>query len=283
VSSVKLFVLSWLVWDAVAIGVRAGEATAVAAGLAVGALVAWWTRRVAPDARPTLAVCLACAAIVPADLCFILFDVTFWDRTSHNLAPLELIFSLFVGSGIIVGAAVLSRRVVPRAALGGGEVALALVCAILIGVGFWHVEPREPGEPRTPSPRGEASEAFPRLTADEVTTLLTSGTEVGRLVKPSGDWEGARGERYQARYDVSGRMTYTVEGREGRVLDWVVEPSGALCRGPAGERKCRVIERRGKQYAAVGHRSGRLRYEFTIEPGTTEPDAIEPDGASEGE
>ena len=211
---------------------------------------------------------LACVAIIPADLCFIVFDATLRDPTSDNLAPFELIFATVMGTATIVGLTYMLRLVIPateQKLWRRNEAMIAVVCGALIGAAFWTVEKVEPRVHRRAAADTPAVE-YPRLTAEEVRTLLTSGTEVGRIVRPSGDWEGDAGSRYRARHDPSARVTHTPDGGNTIAFTWTVRPSGALCRGPKDERKCRFIEQRPDGYAAVGFRSGTVRYQFTVEP-----------------
>lgn len=267
--ALQLFGLSWLVWDAAAIGLRFGEATPAVGAAMVAVLVAWWTRRIDLEAKAGRSMTLGCVAIIPADLCFILFDTTFIDRTSHNLAPLELIFATGMGSMIVIGGAPLLRLVVPaKQSARHWPAVVAVMCGLLLVAEFRTAAMKEPTAPLDRhGDRAPTDDARRRLSADEVRGLLSSGTEVGQILRPSGVWEGSNGTRYRARYRAEGRLTYTPEGGEGLELVWNLMQSGALCRGPEGETRCRFIELRGAgDYIAVGHRSGRHRYAFTVEP-----------------
>jgi hypothetical protein len=267
--SLQLFVLSWLVWDAMAIGLRFGEATPAVGAAAVAILVAWWTRRIDLEAKVGRSMALGILAIIPADLCFILFDTTFIDRTSHNLAPFELVFATGLGAIIVVGGAAALRLVIPaKQSARHWPAVVAVMCGLLLVAAFRTAEMREqPVPPARHADRAQSDEPRRRLSAGEVRELLSSGIEVGEILLPSGAWEGSRGTRYRARYRADGRLTYTPEGEESLELVWSVRPSGALCRGTEDDTRCRFVEMRGTgDYLAVGNRSGAHRYAFSVEP-----------------
>ncbi len=276
--SLKLFGLAWLVWDVVAIGLRFGEATPAVAAAALGFLVAWWTRRVEPEMAPGRAITVACVAIIPADLCFIVFDVTLWDRTSHNLAPIELVYSLVMGSAIVAGLALVLRRLI--SARPGGRyfpALLAIVCVTLLLSAFIRIEQKPAPRIRPAAASDTITRGQRRLSADEVREVILSGVELGRSVAPSGKWEARSGAAYQIRYQRDGQAIYFVQGKDDLEITWRIKPSGKLCRGPGRRSRCRFIEVRGSDdgrddYVAVGHRSGKVRYEFTIERGLITPD-----------